>query len=390
MSDNSFKKEGYEPAAYVPKIIINPTEEKFLNGNRPWQGVPSISMDKKSGRLWCVFFSGGNGEGPGNFLVLFTSDNGGKSWVGPKMAVDSGDPPALRVYDGNLWSAPDGKMWLFFSQTYEYFDGIGGVWATYTENPNSETPDWSTPQRIANGTAINKPIVLSNGDWMISTYIWDMYAKYDPPENKLFANHYADELGSEINANVYISRDKGATWEYHGSVPSYEAEKKGDMNDFSESMLVEKKDGTLSMLIRTHLGIEQSNSDNGGKTWSPSKYAGICNVASRFHIKRLSSGRMLLVFNNPPDGGTVRSHLTAALSDDDGATWKYKLLLDERENSTYPDAVEANDGTLYISYDCGRHRNGNILMAKICEEDIMAEKIVCKNSALKMLINDNT
>ncbi len=384
------KKVGYEPSAYVPQIIINPTDPKYLDDNRLWQGVPSISMDKKSGRLWAVWMTGGNGEGPGNYLTVYSSTNGGKSWEGPKMVVESCAAPELRTFDGNFWQDPDGKLWLFFGQTYEYFDGIGGVWATYTENPESDAPDWSTPQRIANGDAINDPIVLSNGDWLIPTYVWNMYAKYDPSGNKVFANPYADELGSELNANAYISRDKGATWEYHGSVSLYEAEQKNEMNDFCETMIAEHKDGTLSMMFRTHIGIEKSVSVDGGKTWSPSKHAGICNVVSRFHITRLSSGNLLLVYNNPPDNSAVRSHLTAAISTDDGATWEHKLILDERENTTYPDAVESPDGTIYISYDCGRGRNGNILMAKICEEDIKAGKIVSENSALKMLINDNT
>ena len=33
-----------------------------------------------------------------------------------------------------------------------------------------------------------------------------------------------------------------------------------------------------------------------------------------------------------------RSHLTALLSEDDGQTWPYYLLLDERNEVSYPDA----------------------------------------------------
>ena len=38
------------------------------------------------------------------------------------------------------------------------------------------------------------------------------------------------------------------------------------------------------------------------------------------------------------------------LSDDDGVTWQHKLLLDERNEVSYPDAVEHN-GFIYIIYD---------------------------------------
>jgi len=56
----------------------------------------------------------------------------------------------------------------------------------------------------------------------------------------------------------------------------------------------------------------------------------------RFFIRQLKSGALLMVRNNSPDG--KRSHMTAFVSDDDGATWKGGLLLDERESS-YPDGI---------------------------------------------------
>ncbi len=39
------------------------------------------------------------------------------------------------------------------------------------------------------------------------------------------------------------------------------------------------------------------------------------------------------------------------LSEDDGATWKYSLMIDERDDVSYPDAKEADDGYIYITYD---------------------------------------
>jgi hypothetical protein len=61
---------------------------------------------------------------------------------------------------------------------------------------------------------------------------------------------------------------------------------------------------------------------------------------------------MIWLRNNSPDG--KRSHMTVFVSDDDGATWKGGLLLDERESS-YPDGIQAEDGTLFIIYDHQRY-----------------------------------
>jgi hypothetical protein len=46
--------------------------------------------------------------------------------------------------------------------------------------------------------------------------------------------------------------------------------------------------------------------------------------------------------------------MTAFVSENDGATWKGGLLLDERESS-YPDGVQAEDSTLFVIYDHQRY-----------------------------------
>jgi hypothetical protein len=71
--------------------------------------------------------------------------------------------------------------------------------------------------------------------------------------------------------------------------------------------------------------------------------------------------------------------MTAFVSDDDGATWKGGLLLDERESS-YPDGVQAADGTIYIIYDhqrytlnrIGNKGVGSVVMAQFHENDVRA------------------
>lgn len=79
--------------------------------------------------------------------------------------------------------------------------------------------------------------------------------------------------------------------------------------------------------------------------------------------------------------------LTAWLSDDDGKTWQGGLMLDERKGISYPDGFQAPDGTLYISYDRNRAVDGEILLARFNESDILAGKLTEPKSKLKMLIS---
>lgn len=153
-------------------------------------------------------------------------------------------------------------------------------------------------------------------------------------------------------------------------------------------MIVERKDGTLWMLARTAKGIMQTTSSDGGLTWSePSEPPGIRQPNARFHVRRLASGRILLIKH----GDAIDSHqgrvmLSAWLSDDDGKSWQGGLVLDERKGISYPDGFQAPDGTLYISYDRNRSTDGEILLARFTEEDILAKKLVGTKSKLKMLI----
>ncbi|MCF6286171.1 MAG: DNA mismatch repair protein MutS, partial [Candidatus Hydrogenedentes bacterium] len=51
------------------------------------------------------------------------------------------------------------------------------------------------------------------------------------------------------------------------------------------------------------------------------------------------------------------------------------------------DGFQAPDGTIYISYDRNRSTDGEILMARFNEEDILARKLIGPKSKLKMLIS---
>lgn len=105
------------------------------------------------------------------------------------------------------------------------------------------------------------------------------------------------------------------------------------------------------MLARTSYGIAQAESFDHGATWVNERpFTTERGVNTRFFLRKLKSGALLLVVNDTPRG---RSHMTAMLSEDDGETWPHKLLLDECSRVSYPDGTEGSNGVLYITYDRG-------------------------------------
>jgi len=347
--------------------------EKYYTKNREFQGIPGIEISP-SGRLWVTWYSGGVGEGSENYVVLVTSDDDGLSWSEPVAVVDPSG--SIRAFDPTLWVGPDGVLRWFWSEADSrnncISDGVDGVWFSECSDIESSSPEWSQPVRVANGVMMNKPMVASNGDWLLPTALW---------RDKIGGVEALEELKSECFSNVTVSVDGGKTFSLRGGA---------DVANrvYDEHHIVELKDGRLWCLVRTAYGIGHSFSSDSGLTWSKEDSLVFEGPSSRFFIRRLSSGNLLMVYNNPcKENRVVRENLTAWISKDDGRSWVGGLLLDERCEVSYPDGCQDKDGYIRIIYDHSRYKSGDILMAKFTEDEVLAGKLVSEGSRLKQLVN---
>lgn len=345
----------------APSVNLAPGE-RYASARRLWQGIPGIERTR-AGRLYATWYSGGTTEGVENHVLLVASDDDGLTWSQPLLVIDP--PGDVRSFDPVLWLDPQQRLWLFWSQSHGQWNGRGGVWFIRCDTPDSSNAMWSAPRRIADGVMMNKPFVRSDGEWLLPISGWGAIQPILP------------ELASDSASNAYSSRDQGATFVRKGGalVPH---------RTFDEHMFAERRDGSLWMLVRTGYGIGQSVSADGGATWLPGWPTDIAGPGSRFHLRRLASGRLLLVNHV---GFTGRSHLTASLSDDDGYTWSAHLLLDERADVSYPDATVAADGRIRVIYDRERSKAREILFASFTEADVLAGRIVAPGGFLKRLVD---
>ena len=326
-------------------------------------------------------------ESSKSYVVLATSGDDGVTWSEQLLVRAS---RFVHTYDPCLWIDPRGRLWFFWAQSAGVQDGRMGVWAIVTEDPGVDKPVWTAPRRIANGVMLNKPTALKNGDWLLCIGLWRdntnvPNVSFDPDDLAPYTvEMLTHDLGEERGSNVYRSTDEGASFERIGQVRI-----PGTRVD--EHMIVERHDGCLWLLLRNTGGMAQGVSTDGGRTWKEGSIylEGRTFANKRFFVRRLRSGALLMVRNNAPDG--KRSHLSAFLSDDDGATWSDGFLLDERESS-YPDGVQAEDGTIYIIYDHQRYTLsrqgeegvGSVQMAMFREDDIRAGKPVSDEVRLKI------
>lgn len=343
----------------------------FSPDKRIWQGIPSIEVTKK-GRIFITFYSGGVKEEIGNYCMLFCSDDGNDftRMVAATYLEDH------RCYDPCLWIDPLGRLWFTWSVCPD-----DALYASICEDPDGEELCWSEPFKVGHDIMMNKPIALSSGEWLFPLAVWNYGIRSLPEEY--------DSKTPEKGSFVYQTTDQGRTFTKLGGA---------DVKDrhFDEHMVLELKDGRLWMLVRTFYGIGQAFSDDGGKTWSQDSDSGLGGPSSRFHICRLKSGRILLI--NHVDF-TKRNNLTALISEDEGKTWPYRLLLDARTGVSYPDVKEADDGYIYITYDYNRGAykktladalacERQILLAKVTENDILDGKITSSDSYLAKIVSE--
>ncbi len=364
------------PAATPATPNLSPGPE-YADSARLFQGVAGVER-AANGRLWATWYGGGVTEDLHNYILVHSSGDDGKTWQSVLVLDPDGDGP-VRAFDPCLWHDPEGRLWLFWAQETTLPKGRDtGSFVTFaitTTDSGKADAKWSAPRQIAKGVMMNKPTVTKDGRWLLPFATW----------------------AAEASARVVISTDRGATFSELGAARI--ADRKSRSAD--EHMIVERKDGSLWMLVRgkfppiktDYTGIGESVSTDGGKIWADVAATSIPHSGARFFIRKLASGRLLLVRQNPPGGKKDRSHLTVFLSDDDGSTWKGGLLLDERLRVSYPDGVQAPDGSVYVIYD---HERGGpesakeILMAIFNEADVLAGKLTSPNSQLRVLVNKAT
>ncbi len=354
-------------------MLITDKQEllKYYSNHMVWVGIPGVERTK-SGRVFVTAYTGKTKETYGNYCFLLKSDN----------EQDFGEPIDVtflegekRCYDPALWIDPLERLWFIWN----VMPGEE-VYASICENPDADELEFSDPIYIGRGVMLNKPTVLANGEWLFPIALWDFNL-----HNNLRESELKDD--DESAAFVYKTTDNGKTFVKLGGVA---AEKRS----FDEHMVLEQQDGVLRMLIRTYYGIAESFSSDGGKSWSIAEDSLLKGPCSRFFVCRLQSGRVLLINHHEYNG---RNNLTAFLSDDDGKTFNSHLLLDERDNVSYPDATLDEDGNIYITYDRERAaflgsmeqvygQARELLIAKITENDIINGSIVTDGSYLKRVV----
>ena len=365
--EESIRGFGQDNAKKPCSVRYYPTDSRFTEAEVRYQGCPTVAVTH-GGRVFVGWYGGGVKE-PSleHFNILKYSDDGGKSFSPPLLVIESDEKRTVHALDIQLWTAPNGALWLFWVQNnaipftndkeymmtantvdklpvvkadgYVFPDMRHTCWCIVCDNPDAEKPVFSSPRLLDIGFLRCKPLVLDDGRWLFFNY-----------------DQLTDRYG------YMLSDDEGKTFTRH-----YGAEKLS--TSYDESMAYQRLDGSVRMLSRNRLrDIAESTSCDRGLSWSKAKLTGIDSPDTRFFISRTPSGRVVLINNDMKE---QRERMSIWLSDDDGDSWKYKKLVDDpTHHLTYPDA-DFYDGKIYLVYDRGRRFENEIHLLVFTEEDVM-------------------
>jgi hypothetical protein len=289
--------------------------------------------------------------------VLHESRDDGRTWSESRVIQDSpiddrdagivnlgGDSVLVswfrsdtRKYADEGWiPAAEREAWqeIFAGWTDEQVGRLVGSWVMRSDDGGAT---WGEPVR-APVSAPHGPIRLADGDLL---YVGKPFGTWA-------------EMG---NGQIAAARssDGGQSWRLVGRVP---VAPRTDPSNYHEPHVVELPSGRLVAAIRlddapgqplaaagiASFTIMQSESGDGGKTWSIPRWLGF--KGSPPHLLRHSSGALVMTYGyrDKPYGQRV------AISRDDGKTWQgdWVLRADGPDGDLgYPSTVELADGGLF-------------------------------------------
>jgi len=307
---------------------------------------------RKDGRLLCVYQN-----------TAHISSDEGRTWKKLATVVEDESRFLLnvgrdivRTQKGTIivpFSNDRRQKWVWKPQLWDAPNATGETGVVRSRNDGKT---WLKPQILHDKfTGDNSAIIQTKkGRVVMATMKW----LHNPGRHGVLT-YYSDDDGDSWRASHVI--DLGGRGHHSGTI---------------EAALEELKDGRLWLLIRTNWGkFWNAYSRDGGSSWRTIYPSTIDASSSPGFLRRLKSGRIVLVWNRyykqnsfdvPLRGGDddwsdtetswQREELSMALSHDDGRRWTDPVVIARKPGGdlSYPNVFESSAGRLWITAGAAR------------------------------------
>jgi predicted neuraminidase len=296
---------------------------------------PAVIEELSNGDLYIAYY-GGDGEYAAKTAVYGMRKAKGQSeWSKPQIIAQT---PFYS--DGNpvVWQAPDEVVWLF------YVCRFGDTWSTSRIKGKISTDQghsWSDSFMVAMDEGMmvrSRPILLANGDYLLPVY---HETGFD-----------TESVGPDSTSRFLRFTPGGKHWQQMKSVRSPKGNIQPGVVQINANYLVAycRRGGGYGP---GHEGyIVRAESRDGGLTWSEGTDTKFPNPNAAIDLLRLTSGNILLVYNN---SFLERTPLTLALSTDGEKCWSFEReIATQKLDYAYPYAIQSRDGKIHLVFTSHR------------------------------------
>lgn len=318
------------------------------------------------GRLLLVYthFTSGAGDHAAAYLAGRYSSDGGRTWSREDATIVANQGKG-NIMSVSLLRLRDNRIALFYLRKESLADCRPLV-----RFSTDEAKTWSKPRGIIPDAQVGYYVL--NNDRVVQLETGRLVvpvARHETPGGR-----WTRESGYGA-VMCYLSDDAGRTWRRSKTLwdgkPS--ADPKGGRITLQEPGVVALKGGRLMMFCRTHSGCQYlSFSGDAGETWTCPEPSSIMSPCSPATIERIpATGHLLMVWNDhkqiDPALKNKRTPLCAALSRDEGRTWKSVKTLESNPHGWYCyTAMCFVEDSVLLWYCAGdRRKNNGLAMSQI-------------------------
>ncbi len=316
---------GYEEPFIRREFIFPPNPAQY-----PHVHASSL-VELPNGDLLAAWYSGGTDKSPDVCIMSARLPHGDTLWTTPAVLADTPEKS-----DNNPVLFVDGKqqLWLFYATL------MGKPWESAIVKYRKATDYgrgvvWG-PEQMLEVTV--SPFILgliTKEGWMTRNHPLLL------DDGQILLPLYSDRIDCSLMA---ISTDSGQNWSFSQLIQSWQ--------ENIQPTVVQLTDGNLLTYMRdgsSRSRVWKSTSVDGGHTWGSPVQIDLPNPGSALEMIRLTSGALLLAFN---DSEKDRSVLTLALSNDEGKTWPAKRNLESEPGGRfdYPSVIQTQDGRIHLTY----------------------------------------
>ncbi len=316
-------------------------------------GWPTV-VRRREGQLIVVWSGGREGHVcPFGRVEMMTSNDDGHTWSWPRVLLDS----AIDDRDAGVVETVKGTLLVTTFTSLAYESSLARAEKIETGQKGAWPADRLDRWRAAHNRLTAEQRKAELGSWVLRstdggvTWSERMRCPVNSPHGPVQLSdgrvlYAGKELWhGENRIGVCESTDDGGSWRWLAEIPTREGD---DHRKYHELHAVEAAAGRLIVQIRNHnkaspLETLQSESTDGGRTWSAPRSIGVWGYPS--HLLRLKDGRLLMTYGHrrKPYGNQTR------VSADHGRTWSEPMIVSGDGSGSdlgYPSTVQLDDGSL--------------------------------------------